>query len=106
MNHSHNFEFWPFQDAENTLSYTTRPVLDGQPILEVYHDHDGDWQFLCGTTLDGADLKLACLGCMLDRDASLAVLAKMPAGWRAVRNTPQSDWILSAYEEEIDEDEA
>lgn len=104
MSHSHNFESWPFQDAENTVSYTTRPVLEGHPIVEVYHDHDGDWQFLCGTTLEEADIKLACLGCMLERDASLAKLAKMPPGWRAVRETQKSEWILAEFED-IDADD-
>jgi hypothetical protein len=99
MSHSHSFEFWPFQDAVNTASFTTRQVLDGLPIVEVYHDHDGDWQFLCGTSLDTADLKLVCLGCMLERDATLAQLAAMPLGWCAVRDTQKDEWVLQEYKE-------
>jgi hypothetical protein len=49
-----------------------------EPIREVYHDPDGDWQFLCGTTLDAADLKLVCLGCMVERDVTIGELAEMP----------------------------
>ncbi len=81
MSHTHNFRFWPFQDAVNTASFATRQALDNAyPIAEVYHDHDGDWQFLCGTTRESEDLKLVCVGCMLERDPALAELADMPRG--------------------------
>jgi hypothetical protein len=29
----------------NTACFTTTFVLDGSPILRVYRDYDGDWQF-------------------------------------------------------------
>ena len=106
MSHSHNFQSWPFQDAVNTSSFTTRQVLENlHPIVEVYHDHDGDWQFLCGTTSDTADLKLVCLGCMLERDATLSELADIPPGWYATRETPKSNWVREVYEQSA-EDEA
>ena len=104
MSHSHNFESWPFHDAVNTAVFTTRPVLEGLPIVEVYHDHDGDWQFLCGTTIDEADIKLVCLGCMVERDASLADLAKMPLGWCAVRDSPDDDWVMEECEEDAEDE--
>lgn len=99
MNHSHHFDSWPFNDAVNTASFTTRPVLEGLPILEVYHDREGDWQFLCGTTLDESDLKIVCMGCMLERDDSLAKLGQMPLGWCAYRESPQAPWVLEPYGE-------
>jgi len=62
MIHSHSFLSWPFALSVNTGVFTTRQVLEGlEPVREVYHDRDGDWQFLCGTTLNTADLKLVCL---------------------------------------------
>jgi hypothetical protein len=104
MSHPHNFESWPFPDAINTASFTTRQVLGGlNPIVEVYHDHDGDWQFLCGTTTDVADLKLVCMGCMLERDPSLAALADLPCGWSATRDDPHSEWTRDTYEDSDDE---
>ena len=104
MSHFHNFKFWPFQDAINTASFTTRQVLDGLPIVEVYHDHDGDWQFLCGTTVDDDDLKLVCLGCMFERDETLAELAQLPIGWCAVRNFLGGEWLMEAYEERTEDE--
>lgn len=104
MSHSHTFTSWPFPDAVNTASFTTRHVLDGsKPVVEVYHDHDGDWQFLCGTTTDVADLKLVCMGCMLERDPSLADLADLPFGWSATRDGQGGRWTRDAFEDGDDE---
>lgn len=103
MSHSHDFSNWPFDTPVNTVSFTTRFVIDGsRPILEVYHDHDGEWQFLCGTTLNSADLKIVCMGCMLDRDPTLAELSRLPEGWKATRASADESWIK---EEDEDPDE-
>lgn len=102
MGHTHNFDAsdWPFDTPVNTASFTTTHVLDGsRPVLEAYHDHDGDWQFMCGTTTASADAKLVCLGCMLERDASLFGLADLPAGWMAYRESPDLPWTREAYED-------
>ena len=100
MSHTHNFEesSWTFDAAINTASFTTRYVLDGSlPILEVYHDHDGEWQFMCGTTNATADAKLVCLGCMVERDPTLIQLADMPTGWLAYRDSPEQPWSREEY---------
>lgn len=104
MTHFHDFHSWSFQEPVETGTFTTKQVLeDGYPILEIYHDHDGDWQFLCGTTTDFDDLKLVCLGCMVERDSGLLDLADLPPGWCAVRASPGEPWIREPYEASEDE---
>jgi hypothetical protein len=99
MSHTHHFKSWTFQVPVETGTFTTRQVLDGScPILEVYHDHDGEWQFLCGTTLDTADLKLVCLGCMVERDDTLLELAGLPIGWTAYRDSTNRSWQREPYQ--------
>ncbi len=85
---------WPFEDAPNTASITTRQVLEaGAPILRVAHDaDDGSWQFLCGTTDDPADARVVGLGQMYARDATLGELADLPEGWQAWRAAPDQPW--------------
>ncbi|MEH6415782.1 hypothetical protein [Pseudomonas sp. CGJS7] len=98
--HPHGFDEsdWPFDDPINTLCFTTRHVLDGsRQVLEVYHDHEGDWQFMCGITNAPADGKVVCLGCMIDRDPTLTQLADMPSGWFAYRESPDEPWWRQAY---------
>ncbi len=108
MSHTHNFSEseWPFDVPINTASFTTKHVLDGSlPILEIYHDHDGEWQFLCGTTNAYEDAKLVCLGCMMERDPSLFQLADLPSGWLASRESPAHPWVREAYEDVDAEDD-
>jgi hypothetical protein len=86
-------ERWPFSDAPNTASITTRQVLEGAPILLVTHDaEDGGWQFLCGTTEDPGDAPVVGLGQMYRRDATLGDLADLPEGWRASRAAAGQSW--------------
>lgn len=99
MSHSHYFAAWPFEEPIDAAVFSTRQVLsNSSPILEVYHDHDGDWQFLCGTTQEAADLKVVCLGCMLERDSTLASLADLPIGWVASRREHAEAWTREPYE--------
>lgn len=86
-------ERWPFFDAPNTASITTRQVLEGAPILLVTQDaDDGGWQFLCGTTDDPEGARVVGLAQMYRRDATLGQLANLPEGWRASRASPAQPW--------------
>lgn len=61
MPHPHTFDEadWPFEDATNTRAFSTKYVIhEGYPILTIAHDHDGDWQFLCGTTVDPKEMSI------------------------------------------------
>ncbi|WP_205904665.1 DUF6882 domain-containing protein [Diaphorobacter sp. HDW4A] len=105
--HTHSFDEadWPFDEPVNTATFTTRHVMDGSlPVLEVFHDHDGEWQFLCGTTTEQADVKLVCMGCVLERDASLFGLADLPPGWCADRAAPGESWIRDVFPQENDDE--
>lgn len=108
MSHTHNFteSDWPFDVPVNAASFTTKYVVEGsRPILEVYHDHEGEWQFLCGTTNASADAKLVCLGCIIERDPSIFPLADMPPGWVAYRASTDQPWSRETYEDSDAEDD-
>lgn len=94
--HQHNIRIpWPFEDAENTATYSCCHVIEeGHPILRVAHDEDdGAWQFLCGQLHVSEDGRLVCLGCMVVRDATLVELADLPLGWGADRESTNTVWI-------------
>jgi hypothetical protein len=95
--HPHSFLLgsWPFAVPVNTLAYTSSQVLSGQPVLLVFHDHDGEWQFLTGE--DGEECKIICLGCAYERDGSIAILADMAAGWMAFRDSADQSWQCEPY---------
>lgn len=86
---------WQFADAPNTASFTTTFVLDGSPILRVYHDYEGGWQFHGGPEQPASTdvARLVSLECMVNRDSSLTQLHDLPYGWQANRSTPGSKWV-------------
>jgi hypothetical protein len=91
--HTHHFDTWPFPDNLQTLSYCTAKVAcENFPVLQVAHDHDGDWQFLDATTDEPGECVLLCLGCVYERDSTLSEIADLPRGWGAFRSAVGATW--------------
>ena len=83
-----------YLEPDNLATYTTKYVIDlEKPILEVYHENDGDWQFLCGTTNDSNDLKVVCLREIVNLDKSVNELFNLGLGERAWRESHNDKWI-------------
>ena len=99
-------ETWPFDDPPNVTALTTRQVLEENfPILLVTHDEDdGTWQILCGTSNHVDDGRVVDLGCMFERDPTIGLLADLPLGWRASRESVDDAWLLELSPEDDDED--
>ncbi len=55
-------------------------VLEGLPILRVFHDSNGDWEFLCGTTTDLSDVKVILLEEITKIDSSVNELHELNYG--------------------------
>ena len=91
--HSHMFSSWPFADSINTAAFCTDKVAHLQfPVLQVAHDHNGDWQFLDATADTPGECVLLCMGCVYERDASLAGISDLPRGWSAYRTHVGAEW--------------
>ena len=91
--HTHQFTDWPFASPVNSVSICTAKVArDGFPILQVSHDWEGDWQFLDATTDEPEEPMVVCMGCVFDRDQTLAQIAELPVGWSAWRNAVGAAW--------------
>lgn len=105
--HPHDFaeESWPFNVPVNLAAFSTIQVIrDRAPVLVVYHDHDGDWQFLhSDDAIDEDDCLLICMGCAYQHTPVIAELAAMPPGWRALRKSAASPWISGPYQDSDDE---
>lgn len=106
--HTHEFGEWSFPSAVNTLTICTVKVAhEGYPVLWVSHDEDGGWQFLDAPTEDPDDCLLLCLGCILDRDATLSQVSDLPIGWSAARDHVGGPWERwgNPAEEDCEDDE-
>lgn len=88
-----------FQEKRNLGVYTTTQVLEGEPILYVYHNEDGDWQFHSSEEPNIDDAKLVCLEEITKIDPSVNEIYFLQYGWKAWRNTFNDDWI---FEEDVD----
>ena len=94
-----------FREERNAAVFTTRPVLEGLPILRVIHEADGDWQFLCDTTYEIDDLKVVTLEELTNRDLTINELFQLNYGWQARRIVEAAEWQREKYES-ADEEEA
>ncbi len=87
-----NFNF-KYREEKNLGVFTTRQHLElGEPIVRVYHDNDGDWQFLTGNQ-KLEDARIVSLEVMVQRDKTLNELFNLEYGEFAERNSPSDKWI-------------
>ncbi len=81
--------------------FTSAQVIDGNaPFLVVFHDHEGEWQFLHGEVGEDDECKIICLGCAYSRDQSIGILSDLPAGWMAYRDSVNESWQSEPYDSE------
>ena len=80
-----------FDDSQLRV-YTSTIVSGGAPVLLVFHDDDGDWQFLASTERQADEIAVAHIGHLLDADSTLHQLADLPRGWKAWRETASDPW--------------
>lgn len=84
---------WPFADARNVAAFTVRSVWDDKrPIVYVYHDDDGAWQFHPGRKVHENEACVVALEEIVALDSSVALVADLPLGWCAWRTSPQAPW--------------
>jgi hypothetical protein len=81
--------------------FTSTQVQSGLPVLLVFHDRDGDWQFLSSLEEDATEALHVHVSHLLDDDETLEQLADLPIGWKAWRWSVPDSWTR----EEISDDQ-
>jgi len=78
---------WRFSDPRNCAVLVTEGVLRGDAtIVFVSRDRaDGAWQF--HDAMGGGEPKVMSLGQVVELDSTIAELADLPLGWRALRTS-------------------
>jgi hypothetical protein len=84
----------PRLPGSQTRALTCSHVVSGEhPVLMVFHEIEGDWQFLCGADRhDDAEIAFAHLGHLVDRDATLNETLDLREGWDAGRTAVGAPW--------------
>jgi len=89
---------WRFEDATNTLCFTTSDVLKGSEIVRVVRDMEGDWQFhdarSCPSQVSEDEVKVVALGEILTLDHSIEELSALQIGWIATRDAIGANWVV------------
>jgi hypothetical protein len=84
---------WPWDQAPNVAAITVRSILEGAPIMYVFHDADDDgWQFLDGEPRTRRKVRLIGMDEVLRLDASLRDGADLRPGWMAWRDRVGGSW--------------
>jgi len=81
-----------FYEERNLAVFTTKQVFQGEPILYVYHNEDGEWQFHCSDKPKIEDAMLVCLDEITKLDPSVNNIYHLQYGWSAWRKSPEDDW--------------
>jgi len=93
-----------FYEEKNLGVYTTKQAFEGEPILYVYHNEDGDWQFHTSDHPDITDSLLVSLEEITKLDPSINEIYHLQYGWSAWRSSIDENWQYAESEDEQDED--
>ena len=72
----------------------------------MFHNLNGDWQFLDGTTDEPGECVMLCLGCIFEKHADMATIADLPRGWGACRDVTGAKWQRWERDPEEDQDDS
>lgn len=91
-------------DPHTPVLATGYVASDELPVLQVVHEHDGDWQFL--DDVHDPEIEHAAWLCMhhlVEADPTLReAVAALRRGQRARRGDVGDQWSVEAYEDEPD----
>ena len=81
-----------FNEPKNLTTYTTRQWLEeNKPILRVFHDNDGDWQFLTDDQMP-EDIRIVALEELIKNDYTLNEVFDLDYGEEAERDFIGAKW--------------
>jgi hypothetical protein len=89
-----------FYEERNLAVFTTKQIFDGDTILYVYHNEDGDWQFYSTINPNLDDSLLVCLDEITKLDPSINDVFNLQLGWRAWRASKEDEWKFEEYPDE------
>ncbi len=92
-----NIDF-KFYEEKNVAVFTTKQVFNGDPILYVYHNLDGDWQFHSTTEPCLDDVMIVGLEQITKLDPTINNIY-LQYGWNAWRQTQEDAWQYAKDEE-------
>ncbi|SME95274.1 DUF4262 domain-containing protein [Pseudobacteriovorax antillogorgiicola] len=89
-----NIDF-KFYEPRNLGVYTTQQVIDGEPVVMVYHNEDGSWEFHSKYDVgEGDEAKLVCLEELVAMDPTLNEIHYLGYRSYATREGVEHSWSI------------
>lgn len=96
-------ERWKFSDPQNVAVIASKKIATGEAWIGyvTHDDDDGSWQFhnFEGVFLE-SEVILVSLRSIVQSDPSVELLADLPMGWRAWRDSKGSEWQRERIQEQ------
>jgi hypothetical protein len=89
-----------FYEERNLGVFTTKQAFDGDAILYVYHDEEGDWQFHTSPEPQPGDIMMVSLEEITTLDPGLNEVFNLQFGWRAWRAGKEDKWNYEEYSDQ------
>ena len=81
-----------FYEDRNLGVFTTKQAFNGDTILYVYHNEDGNWQFHTSLEPNLDDSMVVALEQISKLDPTLNEIYYLQFGWRAWRDNKDDEW--------------
>jgi hypothetical protein len=90
---------WPFASDPHQNVFVSRCIEeDRAPIVRVVYERNGDWQFIGPAQDPNEDgCKLSCFHCVVERDHSVRLLARLSPGGKRPETGPGDDWTFCKH---------
>ncbi|MDR2781003.1 MAG: hypothetical protein LBB21_00885 [Holosporaceae bacterium] len=81
------------EEIKNKTVITTKYVINNNsPIISVFYDEDGDWQFFGAEEVGEEDARIVSVQQILETDKTLANMPSLSKGQSAFRTSKESLW--------------
>ena len=86
----------PQPSDDDPLVFVMRNMFDGEFVTTVYHELDGDWQYITGSSpeADPKDAQMVHQSHVYQADPTLRELHSLPLGTWAVREERGGAWTM------------
>jgi hypothetical protein len=90
-----NSSEWLIRDSAIVVAQR-RVIEKKEPILFVFHDKNGDWQFLADENAQMDQIVELNLSDLIALDSSVTPIVQLKRGWKAQRTNLKSAWNISS----------
>lgn len=85
--------YWDFPVPENAGCFSLKDIVfKSKSVLHVFHEKDGDWQFLGLEDADEKKIALVHVSHLIEKDSTLTEITDLPRGWHAWRRKVGGEW--------------